>query len=371
MGKTNAYETLIKESTFGGYIIAVPTNELKNQVYNELIEMGTVDVMKTPELEYINDKEIREETNRLRDIGAFSVRKEFLKKSLLNLEGKKKRTKKQYKIEEIEKDISNISNYLEQNEIVNQFKGHIVTTWARLYHLSWRVVHTHSLIIDEDILRECIKTRTYSLKKLENTCKCLKTHYNKELEEKLETIIKAPAKKIVSVKPFYKNAMDTKVIEKVEEECSLEPKSIYNIFDVLSVSAIYKFKDEQDVEYVHCLTCRQVPKMKTIVLSATLESEFYEKFFEERDIEYKEIPQSEYMGKVIQDCSYSYSRTCLNNNPQILDMIRNKHRGLPLITFKKFCNDNDYNFGAIEGLNGLKRKGYCNCGLTILKRYCL
>ena len=123
-----------------------------------------------------------------------------------------------------------------------------------------------------------------------------------------------------------------------------------------------------DVEYnddddVHCLICREFPRMNTIILSATLEKEFYEKYFEFRDIEYIEIPHDKYKGKLFQDCTYSYSRTCLENAPQILEEIRKKYYKHPVITFKKLCKDGEFNFGAVEGLNLLKGKDIIIVGL--------
>lgn len=228
------------------------------------------------------------------------------------------------------------------------------------------------MIIDEDILRECIKTKTFNLKKFKKTCKCLKKVHYKELKEKLNIILKAPYKRMKTVKSLNKSGMSKEIVEKIEEEITQSEENIYNIFDVLSISAFYKYNTNKekmnDVEYnddddVHCLICREFPNMDTIILSATLEKEFYEKYFEFRDINYVEIPHDKYKGKLLQDCTYSYSRTCLENAPQILEEIRKKYYKYPLITFKKFCKDGEFNFGAVEGLNLLEGKDIVIVGL--------
>ena len=181
LGKTTAYAESIINAKKTKVIIAVPTNRLKNQVYNQLKELGVEDIFQTPELKVIHDKETREKADYLMEIGAFKTRKEFLEKSIKRLKDKKEDEFDEKEIEKIEEDIDNISFYLEENEFINHYEGNIVTTWARIFNLHWCLVYTHTLIIDEDILRECIKTKTFNMKKLKRTCKCLKMVYHKEL----------------------------------------------------------------------------------------------------------------------------------------------------------------------------------------------
>ncbi len=375
LGKTTAYAESIINAKKTKVIIAVPTNRLKNQVYNQLKELGVEDIFQTPELKVIHDKETREKADYLMEIGAFKTRKEFLEKSIKRLKDKKEDEFDEKEIEKIEEDIDNISFYLEENEFINHYEGNIVTTWARIFNLHWCLVYTHTLIIDEDILRECIKTRTFNMKKLKRTCKCLKKVYHKELKEKLDTILKAPYKKMQTVNSIDKTFMSKDRIEDIEKEITQSKEEIYNIFDVLSISAFYKYNTNKEkmniVEYnedddVHCLICREFPYMDTIILSATLEKEFYEKYFEFRDIEYIEITHDKYKGKLFQDCTYSYSRTCLENSPELLEEIRRKYFGHPLITFKKFCKGNELNFGAVEGLNLLEGKDIVIVGLPYI-----
>ena len=355
LGKTTAYGIVMNEVFNDKFVIAVPTHELKEQIYNDLLEMGVKDIMKTPKLGLIYDDRIRNEEKRLMDIGAFGIRKKFLAKSIDTLKDKLELEKEELtkdKKDEIQKDIENISNYLEQNEIVNHYMGNIVTTQDRLFHLHWHLRYTHKLIIDEDILRKCITIRKFKLKTLKASCECLSGSLGKELKRKLDKILNAPYKKVKSVKPIYQGSLTKEQIEKIEEEIEKLNKPIYNIFDVLSINAIYKYNEKQnkmqglynDDDWVYCLVCRKIPNMTTFVLSATLESEFYEKYFEEKDIDYKEIPPDKYKGKVIQDCSYSFSRACLEKHPKLLDKIRNRHKGLPMITFKRYCELGDYNF---------------------------
>jgi len=355
LGKTTAYGIVMNEVLCDKFVIAVPTHELIDQIYNDLLKMGVQDIMKTPKLETIYDNRIRKEEKRLTEIGAFGIRKKFLAKSLDTLKDKLELEKEELtkdKIDEIQKDIENISNYLEQNEIVNHYMGNIVTTQDRLFHLHWHLRYTHKLIIDEDILRKCIRVKKFKLKTLKASCECLTGSLGDELKNKLDKILNAPYKKVKSVKPIYQDSLNSEQIEKIEEEIEKVKKPIYNVFDVLSINAIYKYNENNekmkgnynDDDWVYCLVCREIPNMNTIILSATLEADFYEKYFEERNIDYVEIPPDKYKGKVVQDCSYSFSRACLEKHPKLLDKIRKKHKGLPMITFKRYCELGDKNF---------------------------
>lgn len=374
LGKTSAYEKVIKNAYLDKFIIALPTNELKHQVYNDLVNMGVTDIMETPEIPEINDQEIKEEYFYLMQIGAVEKRKEFLNNAVKELEEQTEKETNEARLNKINADINNITYYLAQNETVNHFEGHIVTTWARLFYLHWCLVYTHKLIIDEDILRECIKVKTYSLAKLRKTCNILENNYKDRLQKKEDIILKAPYKQINAVEPIYQKNMSQEEIEDIEEEVTNLHQDIYNIFDILSISAIYKYNPNKekmknsynDDDLVHCLICRDIPFMTTYVLSATMEKDFYIKYFEDRDIEYIKIPHDKYMGKLLQDYSYSYSRTCLDNSPQILEEIRRKYPNTPLITFKKFCNEGNYNFGAIEGLNNLEGQDIVVVGMPYL-----
>lgn len=360
-GKTENIGKLLKSMIVGSYIIAVPTNDLKREEYKRLVNMGVKDIKMTPELAELKDIDMEDTQKYYRDIGAWSKRKKYLEEQRERLKQKEKTTDL---TDDEKKDLCNIDRYLTENEEINQYFGHIVTTHERALNLHHNLVTSHSLIIDEDILiKTCIKTPTFKLRYIENTFdvagEVLNGKSKEKLREKWEKIEQAPLDMIVPVPVFDIVYLTAEQREELEEHITETDKSIYNIYDLMQCSAIYKYKDPHENEIkVQCLVCKKPPKMHTVILSATFDEEIYKKFFLEDDIEFVELPKAKYKGKVIQDCTITYSRKSLakgkdkeetdenykNGISPILDVIREKHKGLPLITFKKYCKKRRISF---------------------------
>ena len=379
-GKTNNIGKLLKSLVLGSCIVAVPTNPLKKEVFQRLVGMGIENIKMTPELAILKDRDMEENQKYYREIGAWGKRKKYLQEQRERLQQKEK-TKSLTKDERA--DLENIDKYLTENEEINQYFGHIVTTHERALNLHYNLVTSHSLIIDEDILiKTCIKTPTLKLRYIENTFEVAKetlTGKSKEyLMQKLEKFENAPLDVIIPVPVLDVNYLTTEQREELEEHIAETDKHIYNIYDLMQCNAIYKYVDPQENEIkVQCLICKKPPRMHTVMLSATFDEEIYKKFFSKDDIEFVELPKAKYKGKIIQDCTITYSRKSLakgkdkqeteenykNGISPILDVIREKHKGLPLITFNKYCKEGEYHFGAIEGLDKLKGKDIVVVGL--------
>lgn len=377
MERHKIFGNLLKSLVCENCIIAVPTNDLKKEEYHRLKDMGIENIKMTPELENIINEEIRETEKHYMDVGAWSRRKEYLQEQVKLL-----RDKEQTEIgltEDEKKDLYNIDKYLTENEEINNYWGHIVTTHERALNLHWYLIMTHTLIIDEDMLiKTCIKTPTFKLNHIENTFDVASEVMKDKFKEKLEQIENAPLEQIVPVKPFNLSYIDTEKRKEMENVLAETPKYVYNIYDLLQCSAVYKYKDPNQNEIkVQCLICRKPPNMLTTILSATIDEDIYKNFFKDDEIEFIELPKAKYKGKIIQDSTITYSRRSLakgkdkketdnnyaNGISPILDMIRKKHKGLPMITFKKYCKKGEYHFGAIEGLDLLKGKDIVVAGL--------
>lgn len=375
-GKTENIGNLMKNLMFGKCIIAVPTTPLKKEVYQRLVDMGIKDIKMTPELEDLKDVVIDGEQKYYMEIGAWHKRKVYLQEQVNLLKQKEESTG----LTEDERfDLFKINNYLTENEKINNYDGHIVTTHERALNLHWHIIMTHSLIIDEDIvIKTCIKTPTLKLNYIENTFDVASEVVKDKFKKKWEQIQNAPLGAIVPVQIYCREWLTEEQREKLEEMLSETPKSIYNIYDLLQCSAIYKYKDPNQNEIkVQCLICRKLPNMLTTILSATVNEDIYKNFFKGDEIEFVDLPRARYKGKIIQDSTITYSRKSLakgknkketeenykNGISPILDIIREKHKGLPLITFKKYEKDGEYHFGAIEGLDKLKGKDIVVVGL--------
>lgn len=357
-GKTENIGNLSKSLIFGSCIIAVPTNDLKKEEYNRLRGMGIENIKMTPELEDIINEEIRETEKHYMDVGAWSRRKEYLQEQVKLLK-EKQQTEKGLTGDE-ESDLNKIETYLTENEEINHYWGHIVTTHERALNLHYYLVMTHTLIIDEDILiKTCIKTPTFKLNYIENTFNVASEVMKDKFKKKWKQIEDAPLGKIVPVKPFNLAYIETEKREEMENVLAETTKYVYNIYDLLQCSAIYKYKDQNQNEIkAQCLICRKPPNMLTTIFSATMNEDIYKNFFKDDDIEFVELPRAKYKGKIIQDSTITYSRRSLakgkdkeetdnnyaNGISPILDIIREKHKGLPLITFLKYCKERRISF---------------------------
>lgn len=370
-GKTENIGKLMRSLIYGSCIVAVPTNDLKKEEYKRLVDMGIKNIKMTPEIESLNNEEIYGNQKFYMEIGAWGKRKKYLQEQVKLLQDKEKT--EQGLTEDEKEDLYKIDHYLTENEEINNYWGHIVTTHERALNLHWYLQWTHTLIIDEDILtKTCIKTPTMKLRHIENTFDVAGEVVGDKFKEKWEQIKNAPVGKIISVFPYNLIYISEEDKEKLEESLINTNKYIYNIYDLLQCSAIYKYIDpKENEEKVQCLIVRKPPNMTTVFLSATIDEDIYRNFFKDDDIEFIELPKAKYKGKIIQDSTITYSRRSLakddesykNGKSEILDKIREKHKGLPLITFKKFCKKGEYHFGAIEGLDKLKGQDIVVVGL--------
>lgn len=367
-GKTENIGRLMKSMIIGSCIIAVPTNDLKKEEYNRLVDMGIENIKMTPELENLKNEGIDEMQKLYMEIGAWSKRKEYLQEQVKLLE--EKENTETGLTEDERTDLCNIKHYLNENEEINHYLGHIVTTHERAMNLHWYLVMTHTLIVDEDILvKTCIKTPTFKLRYIENTFDVASTIVKDRFKDKWEEIQNASMEEIVPVSKYNIAYLDKETRKELEEALAETDKYVYNIYDLLQCSAIYKYKDQKQNEIkVQCLIVRKPPNMLTTILSATVDEDIYRNFFDGDEVEFVELPKAKYKGKIIQDYTITYSRNSLITDPknetsEILDKIREKHKGLPLITFKKFCQKGEYHFGAIEGLDLLKGKDIVVVGL--------
>ena len=91
-GKTENVGYLMKNLMFGNCIIAVPTNELKKEVYKRFINMGIKDIKMTPELENLENEEIDDNQKYYMEIGAWHKRKEYLQEQVKLLRQKEEST---------------------------------------------------------------------------------------------------------------------------------------------------------------------------------------------------------------------------------------------------------------------------------------
>ena len=115
-----------------------------------------------------------------------------------------------------------------------------------------------------------------------------------------------------------------------------------------------------------------LPFRNSLILSATADIQIYQDYFVQklnRNFEYKEAPKVENMGTLIQHCSYTYSKDCLNKNPNILTDIREKHKNDLIILPHDFIDRDrkeaglEIETGKLESLDSLNGRNLVIVGL--------
>lgn len=345
LGKTSTYINYMK-SSIKPVIIAVPTHELKEQIVCDSKSAGVENICCTPDIRnYRISHEIISETDSIYRIGAGEYVLKFLAYQLQKLDNQSS-------------DYDGISHYLRDCKSSSRFKGHIVTTHAKLLHMSQEVLESHEIIIDEDILRNVLRTETVNIEAVK------KIRNSGILPEKIGSYLGG-----ICMKRGY-NYMDGLDIFSDENQLEKLNGTDANIYGMLKSNYINVNNGK-----ITFLIEEKLPDCKLIILSATISHEIYRKVYSDRIIEYYECPKAEYRGKIIQYTDSSYSRYGLKDNCSLKRSLADLCRDCAVITFS--CIEKDFNtkyhFGNVEGINSLKGKNLAVIGLPNVDDvvYCL
>lgn len=176
-GKSHSYLRLMKENDDMHFLIAAPTNLLKNELYKEAKKMG-IEVKVTPSLEEIKDEideSIWNHIQKLYKRGQYHLVHKYIQKEL-NKE-----------------DIPCLGEYMEKREKVKKWKGSVITTHRYMLNMDKRKLDAFdSIIIDEDIIFKSVisnqeQITARQLKKLKKkTTDCEVLHKIEKLLKKSE-----------------------------------------------------------------------------------------------------------------------------------------------------------------------------------------
>lgn len=355
LGKTTAYKRLVGDNKNTRFLIAAPTNALKEQIADDLkgeLNAGENELFVTPSVKdnALIPDEIREEIARAHDIGNHDCKKKIL----------------QGYIDANENDTLKNGYILECKRILNGLKGFentrvIVTTHAYLMTLSEDFLSSFTIIIDEDILQLNFFTRTnwISVTSLQEIARQNIPDYSYIAEEMLKS------EEDVYYRANY-NCDYKPDLDWISEMCF---RTRENYGDILYTRSYVKCKDIHTGELGVCYFCPPaLPKLKYIILSATIDSHLYERYF------YGQLPvhtyptkKARYQGHVKQFTYYSVSHSNLDDNLDIFEKVReiNPNEPLPIITFKAYKKNNqirqqynlsDMHFGNSTGRNDLSGK---------------
>ena len=332
-GKSHSYIKLMKENSDTRFIIAVPTNLLKEEIYENAKSQG-IKVRKTPSLEKIKDEipdEMWEHIQKLYKRGRHRLVHPYIKKRL-----------------EKEK-IPCLEEYLKEREKLKTWDGCVITTHRYLLSMDKRRIDEFdAVIVDEDILFKSIISNQgeISIPKLDILMK--KTE-NCQLKEKIRKILKdAETQSCIGTQGFEWDATGgDKATTPFDLPAFCSAEQFY----------VRKKEDEKNLkkDTVAFLKPVDFPGEKYIIVSATADKEIYEWYFGKGNVDFYECKKAEYMGELKQYCGKSMSRTCLANNPGMVESLMHRFGmgGDNVITFMN-QGIGELHFGNTEGSNMLE-----------------
>ncbi|MBR1737294.1 MAG: hypothetical protein IJ736_09805, partial [Firmicutes bacterium] len=328
LGKTQEYINCMKLSA-KPFIIAVPTNKLKLEVFNRCINAGITDIVFTPEI----PSEIGE--NNINKLKTFYTKGDIHGYS------------KFLKI--LESEYPCMLQYKKNLQMTLTSKGHIITTHIRLINDMFGddILSSHEIIIDEDIIKNILVTTKIPKKSLKNII----FNGNTTLSELLKTYY-IPANSVMSSVSLKPMKINEKIPPTEYSELVKTADINFNINDLLSADAAYISGD-----YIYYAVIRKIPDKKLIIMSATASDFVYKNLLKDRTIKLHNIGNVHYKGKVIQYHNKSYSRNYISSNTEIFDRVKRYHKGYNLITFLKYSSVTDeLHFGNTEGKDTFDNK---------------
>ncbi len=334
IGKTHTYLDFMR-SCNTPCIVAVPTNKLKNEVFTKALDAG-IPVVKTPSIEEIKSilpEDIKEKIMHLYAIGNEEAVNFYLREYGKN------------------KGLSIIQEYFKELEKVYNFKGHIITTHSKLLHMKRDVLENRKVIIDEDIINNIMRIESTSINTVRNFIQS--QGIESRIKQKLKTILShcKQGKEYFMCSPLELDLEARINFFKRIEKIGISINS--NIIGLCKATTFYF--DGKNIHYIHEQTLQN--GFRYIILSATANHTIYENVFHNRDVKFYKCKEAAYTGTVYEYHDRSYSRSCITNLPDFYELLRNKHSGLPVITFKDYdpyADDDDLHMGATEGHNHLE-----------------
>ena len=352
IGKTKIYLELIKNSD-KKFIIAVPTNILKHDVFRRAAEEMGLNVMVTPSLlEVLQENEaeipddIQDYIRKLYKIGKYKAVVPYIKKIL----------KKQ--------DIACLREYLNDLEKIKTFDGHIITTHQKSLTYDEKFLSNYEIIIDEDIIAKAFLPNQETIP-LADLRKALETKSSGAEAHKIKQILQYCKKN----KKFFK---DASVDIDDNDSAADDGDDISWDFDLSSLCKVERFcflkESKQGNISEDCITFFkpfELPNVKLTIVSATANKDIYRYCCPNRIIQFDECREAEYEGTLLQYYNRPMSRAYLREHINTFDIIKEKYKGCPIITFEQFKSyvDNELlHFGNTEGFDGYAGRDLVVCG---------
>lgn len=341
-GKSHSYLRLMAENPDDRFLIAAPTNLLKNEIYRKAHKMG-IDIAKTPSLDEIKEEIPPNVWNRINQ---------------LYKSGQHKAVQPYIREVAVKKNIPCLKKYVYERDKLKKFGGSVITTHRYLLNMDEKRLREYdAVIIDEDIIFKSVISNQCEIT-LSDLDKLFTETTNVQLSKKIKQLLKfAKTQTCIELDSFGSEEDDDDNEDNDADDISIG-------FDIPSFCAAKKFfvrKTENEPnlkeDTVVFLKPANFKKVKYIIVSATVDETICNKYFVDGNVNFYECKKAEYKGTLSQYPDKSMSRSCVANNPGIIRRLM-KHFELSdnrVITFMKE-NIGKLHFGNTEGSNTLEGK---------------
>ncbi|MDE7212780.1 MAG: DEAD/DEAH box helicase family protein, partial [Lachnospiraceae bacterium] len=291
LGKTRGYIQLIKEHPEAKFLVALPTNMQKEQVAGDLSAKLGEDVFKTVSVRgnLLLPPEVREEIMQAHQQGFHDRTKKIIKEYCKG-------------IKDVQGNLAVVGECQRILDGVRAMKGErvIVTTHAYMGTLPEGFLRQYNIIIDEDILmlQFLSGTSTVSESCLHNLLQLGNPEYARIAGEMLGA--KEGEYRRIQGSPYAEPFTSEELGETGMSQDD-------NINDITSAEAFVRMDGK--VKY---FCPKKLPRLKYIVLSATLNQGIYRAYFKgEMDVWTYQEKKAAYKGKLIQYTYYPFGRGSL------------------------------------------------------------
>jgi hypothetical protein len=344
IGKT---ETFLKLMQASGkvFLIAVPTNILKHDVYNRAVNKG-INVRMSPSIDELKGHIPDENWKYIQ---------------ILRKKGQHKKVHIYISKMAKERQIEAFVEYLEQKKDFELFGGHAIITHRKLMNMSEKEINKYDVvIIDEDIILSSIVSDQCKISISDLRMILDKSSVNPayiKLCNKISQALEKIKTEVLFSLPGFKHDEKSVKKSKKEDNCGIE--DIPGIADIASFCLAERFmykegsnKIDDLEESIVFLRPYSFKNVKYIMLSATADKDVCGYCFGKENVIFSECKYAPYEGILNQYYGKSMSRSSIDGNQGILDKIMEKSGFKLMITFKKY-NEGPFHFGNAIGCDEL------------------
>lgn len=334
LGKTEVYCKVIAQEQDKRFVIALPTNKLKEEVCGRLQGNG-VAAEKTLSIDEAGfPDEVRKRIYAGYRVGmpqTSKIIRDYLKKN----KGRE------------DTGTAMCRRYLNSKKELEDARV-IVTTHARLFTFDEEFLRPFTVIVDEDILLSYCLNQVNSV----GTDVLQKFHddslADSFMKRRAKKMLEAPEGQYVKLQPAFSRGYPAGDI--------LDGEGMYegNVYGIAGAGSFVRQEDK-----VHYYCPARLPKAKYIIMSATLDEGLYRDYFADMWVKCYGQPPVRYKGKLVQYTYHSMSRKDLEDkNEQVKEFAEKlAGKGCERITFKKYAggsNREGLYYGNQAGCDGLK-----------------